>query len=146
MAKKNIQKIFIGIVLIIFSAAGVATAFYFLEAKPRFWAQRPADFQAPQNVSAPDVVQPSQVPLSVDANHSGKKEGFLWVDRKSSQLIVTLGKLNGIAQGRQLIVYEGTDRIGEVVVDAAFETVSYVHAVGKIINLLENTYYRVGTE
>lgn len=146
MAKKNIQKIFLGIVLILFSAAGVAAAFYLLETKPRFWAQKPTDLRMPQSASAADVVSSSEVLPAAGANHSGKKEGFLWVDRKSSQLVVTLGKLNGITQGRQLIVYEGTNRIGEVVVDAVFETVSYVHAVGKMMNLLENTYYRVGTE
>lgn len=146
MAKKNIQKIFLGIVLIILAVGGVAAAFYLLETKPRFWAQRPAELRISESASATDIVSSSEVLQDVDTNHSGKKEGFLWVDRKSSQLIVTLGKLNGIAQGRQLIVYEGANRIGEVVVDAAFETVSYVHAVGKIMNLLENTYYRVGTE
>lgn len=51
-----------------------------------------------------------------------------------------------MSEGRQLIVYEGANRLGEVVVDAVFETVSYAHAVGKFMDLLENTYYRVGTE
>ncbi len=146
MAKKNIQKIFLGITLIVFSVAGLAAAFYLLEAKPRFWAPRTADLRMPEGAPATDAALSSEVTPGVDTDHSGKKEGFLWVDRKSSQLVVTLGKLSGIAQGRQLIVYEGTNRIGEVVVDAAFETVSYVHAVGKMMDLLENTYYRVGTE
>jgi hypothetical protein len=164
MAKKNIKKIFLGVILIVFSAAGVAAAFYFLEAKPRFWVQRSpglgdariqtdresvslkAGLRIPGDESALDVAHSPDVPTATGTSYLGKKEGFLWVDRKTSQLIVTLGRLNGLDEGRQLIVYEGANRLGEVVVDAVFETVSYVHAVGKFMNLLENAYYRVGTE
>ena len=74
------------------------------------------------------------------------KEGFLWIDRKSSLYVVTLGALQGLLPGKHLGVYDGDQRIGQVIVDTPFDVISYVHPAEESKNLFSSDYYRVVVE
>ncbi|HBR14421.1 MAG TPA: hypothetical protein DD723_02625 [Candidatus Omnitrophica bacterium] len=75
-----------------------------------------------------------------------RQEGLLWVDRKSSKLIITLGAMNGLLPGKQLTLYDGDKEIGQVAVDLALDVVSFVHPIPQSLELLQNNYYRVVAE
>ena len=74
-----------------------------------------------------------------------RKEGVLWVDRATSSFVVTLGALNGILPGKQLSVYQGNQKLGQVTVDSSFDVISYVHPENSL-DLSGNDYYRVTVE
>ena len=78
-----------------------------------------------------------------DESEQSRKKGSLWVDRKSSKLIVTLGAINGLLPGHTLTVYDANKAIGQVIVDTAFDSISYVTPSNKSIDLLQNDYYHV---
>ena len=70
----------------------------------------------------------------------------MWVDRKSSKLVVTLGAVNGLLPGKSLAVYKGDEKIGKVKVETAFDVISYVLPEDEGVKQLENDYYRVVIE
>ncbi len=151
MAKKDIKRIFLGVVLIILAVGSAAGSFYFLEMHPIFtdgkWIQPKDKFPAPAKVDpVPEIPaeSPAQktsvIPVGEGRN---QREGFLWVDHQSSQLVVTLGTADGLSPGKRLSVYGGSGKMGEVAVDQSFEAVSYVHRLEGSMNFEENDYYRV---
>ena len=75
-----------------------------------------------------------------------RKEGLLWVDRKSSRFIVTLGALNGVNKGSYLTIYDGDKKVGQAKVESAFDVISYVSPLEKSLNLSTKDYYRVVVE
>lgn len=81
-----------------------------------------------------------------------RREGILWVDRKASQYMITLGIVNGLSQGSSLGVYEEraqpggiiiNEKIADIVVQEAFEIISYVLPVDKSMQDFRRDYYRV---
>jgi hypothetical protein len=72
-----------------------------------------------------------------------RKEGILWVDRKASSCMVTLGRVNGLNVGSKLNIYDGDNKIGQATVDMPLDIVSYVQLVDKAADELPNSYYRV---
>ena len=160
--KKNIKRIFFGFVLIFLAVSSLAVAMYWPEFQKQFFLEMtaPAQKNVPEPVSAPatETVREQKGPV--------KKEGFLWVDAASSsplrprgslwegpngqrepigQYIATLGKTHGVRKGEKLNVYNGTDLLGQVVVDRALETVSYV-VTEKSVDISKDAYYRVVAE
>lgn len=151
MAKKDIKRIFLGIVLMILAAVSAAGSFYFLEMRPPFsdgkWIQSQDKFPAPVKTdSVAEILAESSppkirvIPLGEGQN---QREGFLWVDHHSSKLVVTLGTSDGLSPGKHLSVYGGSGKMGEVAVDQSFEAVSYVHRLEGAMDFSENDYYRV---
>ncbi len=80
------------------------------------------------------------------SEEKSRKDGYLWVDRHSMNLIVTLGAIHGLSPGDLLSVYEGDNKIGLVRVEIPLDVISYVQPVNKSINQLEQDYYRVAIE
>ena len=72
-----------------------------------------------------------------------RREGFLWVDRKSSRCIITLGAYHGLMPGRQLEIYAENKQVGKVEVEVSFDVISYVHPVNKGVSFFDADYYRV---
>ena len=144
--KKNLKKIFFGFVLIFLSVFSLAVALYWPEFQKQFFPQAAA-VPAQKNVAPAPVGAPVVTPVAAVRDQQGpvKKEGFLWVDPASSQYIVTLGKTDGVPEGKRLKVYDGTDLLGQVVVDRSLGTVSYVVPETKL-DISQNAYYRVVAE
>ena len=81
-----------------------------------------------------------------------RKDGVLWIDRKSSSCMITLGAVNGLAPGMYLSVYkekrqaDGTiinERIDDVVVRKSYDIISYVKPAKKALSEFDGDYYRV---
>jgi hypothetical protein len=72
-----------------------------------------------------------------------RKEGALWVDRKTGKYIITLGAINNLKVGDFLRAYDGKLEIGQVKVEFAMDTISYVKPVNSEMVFLANNYYRV---
>lgn len=148
MPQRNIKKILFGIILLVLAGASTLAAFYFLEAKPGIplgLAQVLGQKQEPLAQKG-EVPAPGTVTAAAPANSSEKKEGFLWVDRKSSRLVATLGTNNGVQPGKYLTVYDGAKRVGQVTVEESFATISYVHPVEESSGFPKNDFYRVVIE
>ena len=75
-----------------------------------------------------------------------RKEGFLWIDRKESKWVVTLGALNGVKPGSVLSIYNGNQKVGQVAVDDLFDVISYVHPLEKGPEQFTSDYYRAAIE
>lgn len=84
-----------------------------------------------------------------------RKDGVLWIDRSSKTCMVTLGAANGLVAGSYLAAYEeaadpaGTpvdQKVCDVVVEQAFDIVSYVRLVEKDLPALDRDYYRVSVK
>lgn len=140
--KKNLKRVFSGFVLIFLAVFSLAVALYWPEFQKQFFPKMTAPGQkdaVPAPVGAPAT------PVARDQKGPIKKEGFLWADPASAQYVVTLGKTQGIWDGKKLKVYDGTDLLGQVVVDRALETVSYVLPETSM-DISQNAYYRVVAE
>ncbi len=72
-----------------------------------------------------------------------RKEGSLWINRKSGNAMVTLGVLNGVTKGVRLGVFEADKRVGTVKVTSALDVVSYVDSVDKKLSEFSRDYYQV---
>lgn len=111
-------------------------------------AQLPAQPQTasppPKKITLESLVQASQKVYGPD--EAQKSEGSLWVDRGSSKYVVTLGALNGVLPGKTLSVYSDNQKIGQVVVDTAFDVISYVHPTEGSFSVSSGDYYRVVKE
>lgn len=149
MHKKNITRIFLGFVLIFLAVFSLAVALYWPEFQKQFFPQTAVPAQ--KSVPEPATEEP-EIKVAADEKKPASKEGFLWVDPASSsqgdpngQYIVTLGKAQGVLEGKKLKVYDGTGLLGQVVVDRALETVSYV-LPEKLGDISKDTYYRVVAE
>ena len=148
MVKKDIRKIAIGVALIVLSIVCGLAAFYVPDGPGDLFSKEPTSLREKPAAQTPTPLAPPEEKTQgpYDKNQQNKKEGFLWVDQKSSRLVVTLGTTHGLRVGKYLTVYEGTENRGQVAVDTPFETISYVHPVEKVMNLSQNNYYRVVIE
>ncbi len=72
-----------------------------------------------------------------------RKEGSLWINRKSGNAMVTLGVLNGVTKGVRLGVFEADKRVGTMKVISALDVVSYVEPVDKKLAEFSRDYYQV---
>tara|TARA_B100000745_G_scaffold286395_1_gene222298 strand:- start:184 stop:630 length:447 start_codon:yes stop_codon:yes gene_type:complete len=81
-----------------------------------------------------------------DDDEKSRTDGFLWIDRSNSKYVVTLGAVNGVYPEAELTVYDGDDRVGEVIVDTSFDVISYVQPMGTEFSDLPNDYYKVVLE
>ena len=148
--KKNLKRIFFGFVLIFLAVFSLAVAMYWPEFQKQFFPE--------MTVPAQEKIAPVSTPAQETKVTAGEKklapkEGFLWVDPASSssqrepigQYLVTLGKTHGVREGKKLNVYDGTDLLGQVAVDRALETVSYV-LPEKSVDISKDAYYRVVAE
>lgn len=141
VVKKSVTKIFFGVVLIFLSVFILAAALYW----PEFQKQSAS---APARSAGKTEETATRIPPAKTARNSQEsagKEGYLWLDQASGQYIATLGQVHGAAAGGKLNVYDGTDLLGQVTVDRAMKTVSYVHSE-KSVNLDQNNYYRIVME
>lgn len=158
---KSLKKIFAGIFLIWLALVSLAAAFYWPQMKQSASTLMGHQFfggASTRNVSQavaakskqePGASVPAPAPAPAAVPSAGSpREGFLWVDLFSSQYLVTLGKVHGAAPGKTLIVYEGSSELGEVTVEKALETVSYVRPAPGSLDLSGNShgYYRVVME
>ncbi len=75
-----------------------------------------------------------------------RKDGSLWIDRKTSSFMVTLGVLNGVTKGSRLSVFEGENKIAVIKVTSALDVVSYAQPVDKKIADFSRDYYQVKSE
>lgn len=78
-----------------------------------------------------------------DEKEKNRREGHLWVDRKTRTIVVTLGALNGLRPGSLLKVYDGDDFVGTVTVETSLDVISYAKPHRKFLNQYEKDYYRV---
>ncbi len=76
-------------------------------------------------------------------SEADRKEGSLWINRKSGSVMVTLGVLNGVTKGSRLAVYDGENKIATMKVTSALDVVSYVEPVDKKISEFSRDYYQV---
>ena len=72
-----------------------------------------------------------------------RKEGILWIDRKASKYMVTLGTIHGVMKGSYCDVFEGSTKIGSVRVDDPLFIISYVTLLDKSQDDYKENYYRV---
>ncbi len=77
---------------------------------------------------------------------SSRKEGYLWVDRKESMYVATLGAINGLLPGGHVNIYDGETKIGEAQVEVSFDVISYVQPITPTSDQLNKDYYRVAME
>lgn len=71
------------------------------------------------------------------------REGLMWVDRKESKLIVTLGHEHGVTIGDHMAVFQNGKEIGTVRVDETLDMVSYVSPGQEKSFALTEDYYQV---
>lgn len=77
---------------------------------------------------------------------SDRKNGSMWINRKTGSWMVTLGVLNGVTKGSRLGVFDGKNKIATLKVISALDVVSYVEPVDKEIGDFERDYYEVKSE
>lgn len=75
-----------------------------------------------------------------------RKEGSLWLDRRSNNFIATLGALHGLRRGSELSIYDGSNKIDTASVEIPFDVISYVKPVKSSPDSLTGGYYRVVIE
>lgn len=75
-----------------------------------------------------------------------RKEGSLWLDRRSNNFIVTLGALHGLRQGSQLSIYDGSKKMDTASVEVPFDVISYVKPEKISPDSFTGSYYRVVIE
>lgn len=81
-----------------------------------------------------------------DDKEKSRKEGLLWVDRKTQRFMVTLGAVHGLKNGSLLSVYQGSLALGKVKVDTVFDVISFVSPVEKNLDLSKQNYYKIVIE
>ncbi len=75
-----------------------------------------------------------------------RKEGALWLDRRSNNFIVTLGALQGLRRGSELSIYDGSYKIDTASVETPFDIISYVRLVKNSPDSFTGNYYRAVIE
>ena len=81
-----------------------------------------------------------------DDKEKSRREGLLWVDRKTGRFMVTLGAMHGLKIGSNLSVYVGSSSIGQVKVDSLFDVISFVSPIKKSLDLSKQNYYKIVIE
>lgn len=167
MAKKDMRLIIIGTGLIAIAMATFAGAIWVYQSSPSSEALGlNRSGKTPSMSIKPSVpVDGDGVPAKGDTANSvrldvlvreasliyGKNEpqrrsGYLWIDRKGDQMVVTLGALNQVLPGHQLNVYDVNGLVGQVEVLTAFDVISYVRLLDNDSDRLTEDYYIVVRE
>jgi len=81
-----------------------------------------------------------------EGKETDRKEGSLWINRKTSSYLVTLGALNGVTKGSRLAVYDGDNKFTTVKVTMALDVVAYVEPIDKKSKDFLKDYYTVKVE
>jgi len=97
-----------------------------------------------QSISLDKILEEAQ--KQYDEGERDRKEGFLWIDRETQTLVVTLGALNGVSAGTVLTIYDGDEKVGVVRVETPLDVISYVQPINKTLKQLDNDNYRVVVE
>ena len=162
MAQKSFKKLVFGFILIVAAAFLLLVGFYQFKVKPELASrdkinsqklsatkqkidQRAAEIKQAQEGSINLSTLVKEAEAVYGPQEKSRKEGVLWVDRQSSNFVVTLGALNGILPGSKLNVYQGSEKVGQVTVDTSFDVISYVHPEDSL-DLSANDYYSVRIE
>ena len=80
------------------------------------------------------------------ADEAGRKQGSMWINRKTLSCMVTLGALNGVTKGSELGVYDGENKLGTVKIVSTLDVVSYAEPVNRELKEFTKDYYAVKTE
>ena len=78
-----------------------------------------------------------------DEKERARREGSLWIDRRTNRYMITLGAIHGLHVGSRVQVFRKEERIGEVEVDTVFDVLAYVQNVDIGIMLSKDDYYTV---
>ncbi len=78
-----------------------------------------------------------------DVRHPRRDGGVLWIDRKLSLCLVTLGTADGIENGTLIDIYDDRMKVGKAKVVQMFDSVSYVELIGNAIDQFTKNYYRI---
>ncbi len=147
---KNMKSIIVGITCIILAIFCGMTSFYLLEVKPELQKREAARLKEEaelkahaETINLKTVLKQSQEIYSLEERDN--RQGLMWVDRKTSKFIVTLGAMNGLSKGSMLSVYDGNNKVGEVEVEVALDSISYVRP-DEPSAVLNNDYYEVRIE
>ena len=163
MADKNKSKLIFGIALIALSFVFILLALYFVgqgaktparQAKLQAQLENAISEKAQKELDASDAERTKHKPFNLEdflkhaesvygPDELKRKEGVLWIDRKNSSFLVTLGAVNGLQQGSLLEIYEDGSKVGEVSVELPLDIISYAKPVGKTAGDFGKDYYRV---
>jgi hypothetical protein len=167
MADKNKTFLLAGLSLIVFSFFCVAAILYVIGQKNQTDAKRVASLQVElsnlmvgkgrKELKRSDAVLTEREPIDLDEflakaetiygpQELQRKEGIMWIDRKSSQCMINLGVVNGLTEGSRLKIYDGDKTLGEVSVQMPLDVISYVQPVDKTLVDFSNDYYRVSLQ
>ncbi len=72
-----------------------------------------------------------------------RNEGTLWINRKLSQCLITLGTTHGLEKGVLVDIYDGKKKVGKARVVQVFDVISYAELVGKTQGHFTKNYYSV---
>lgn len=139
----------------------IIAAFYFFGPANQFDKKEPASVNDQTAKSSeqpsPAVSGASSEPMKLegpvkksevvyDSAEKARKEGSLWLDRRSNNFIVTLGTLHGLRRGSELSIYDGGHKIDTASVETPFDIISYVKPVKHSPDSFTGSYYRVVIE
>ena len=167
MSNGNKSKLIVGLLFVIIAFVCLAALFYYLVDANRVNQEKLATLQvqltdlinekASPAMSAARAQKARGQPLLVQDRVKKaedvygeevrkQREGFLWIDKEASSFMVTLGALNGLSAGSRLAVYDGDQKIDEVVVENVLDVLSYARPVKNKIGDFQGNYYRVVIE
>ncbi|MFC1510130.1 hypothetical protein ACFL49_00515 [Candidatus Omnitrophota bacterium] len=92
---------------------------------------------------APKQEVEKEVEEKAPAEEVSLQEGLMWVDRKESKLIVTLGNEHGVSVGDHMAVFQDGKEVGFVQVEKTLDVVSYVSPKLETKFDLTQDYYQV---
>lgn len=164
MAGKNKKVLIVGLIFIIISFICIGGVLYFMGEKQHLEIRKVTALEvelanliaekseAVIKASDPNWYRREAIELEDIAIRAEKiygekelnrKEGVLWIDRKTSLYLVTLGIINGVQKGSLIGIYEGNMKIGSVEVKDFYDIISYVDLVDKTSDDFDKDYYKV---
>ena len=167
MADKNKTVLLAGLTLIIASFLCAVGILYVIGQKNQADAQKIASLQVQlanimlekgqKNLKRPDSVLTEREPVNLEdflakaesiygPQELQRRDGILWIDRKTSQCMINLGVANGLTEGSRLQIYDGDKNLGEVAVEKPLDIISYVKPVDKTLEEFTGNYYRVSLQ
>ena len=162
-------RILVGLIFIMAGMGCGVALFYFMKAPPLLSCDSktrgpaepsvfPAENQKTQTTPSEGPLKPIREPMTLstlvqkaevlyDEKEKSRTEGLLWIDRKNSSFIVTLGVLHGLQPGSTLAIYDGNQKIDMAQVDVPWDVISYVKPLNKQFPYqFQRDYYRAVLE
>ena len=163
MAKKNMKKIVLGVILISFALFLFVISVYFLNIRYGLFQKLKIQLFSMSLFTQKTIKKDSfrTKVLNLECRETSERvsfgggsefevapyaEGLLWIDRKTGRYVVTLGRKSGLIVGSCLDVYQEETMLGEVIVESVSEHVSVVRLTLGLLNLLTQDYYKVFTK